>query len=1124
MPKEEWVALLARFKEQTDREHDEVTALGGLHILGTERHDSRRIDNQLRGRAGRQGDPGSSRFYLSLQDDLMRIFGGERMQRLMLRLGMEEDVPIESKLITKRIQKAQEAVEAQNFEARKHLLEYDDVNNKQRQQVYRMRRILIAGQGKEERLLAAVSAGIGDIVDAHSESGVDVPDARAVVRRVATEFDLTVDPSELAGLNRAAVEEKTFEAFLEKYRRAEGHDRWVRELRGHVIQSPNDDLAVVRQRLRWTLNQELPPGRPLGPRETEDLSNRLAQDFGVEVDREAIKGKDPADAKRLIHAMAAAAHSSLKKESDWLAWVQQRLSGSVGEMNVLRGMLRSLIEQRASSEPHSPLGARELEAIGSEIRQVFKISGANASFDCGDAWEVERRAFEEVRAQYGASKRLVDWFDAYERSKKGGTESLRQIAADLDRDFTVSELRRRLDIMVLQHTHFQSRAFVEDVAKAFNLTFSQEEVDQLVERSLPEVKRASEEMLLSGPENSQARRAAQRTIDDLFAGHTSPKEFVDGIARKFNASEQQRVSLIERSPVQVRLAVEQELLSRPELSRAAGEVRQKTDAVFAAHQSRLDLHRFLDEVVRFYKLERAFDLDLSEEDRAELAKMDTRSKVRAEEQKLIDKLERAFNPNSSEEDRAELVRMDPRNVAGAVEQKLLATYNAAKEARAWLSYVRRGVNQGDRFFGAARSAVDSVFDRLCPARGSLDEQQQLGLSRELNAEFGITIGPMSGEVTEIRRTVYRQIMDKYHTAERASERLQSLREAFPDDDKSLVGAAGLALDSIFPEAARVLSQKGELEAHLSRALGVPIDLPVQPGRSLDDTRRAALDLIFGTLNAAKDETAWLSLIREGFDIRHMVLRMARDILGSFIDRRCPAGVQPSEFDIEGLQRDIADEFGIQKRTDVSGDRGAIEEALYKSLVTRYEEKESVFDDPDGMREPECLIMLNVLDNQWKDHLLSMDHLKEGIHLRGYGQKDPLVEYKKEAFQMYEEMRARFEEATVKSLFFLQVVRDQERLSPVLPFPMDDDDAEDEDEEEAQHAAVAAQQKRAAQAAVLDMTKKIQRDKEKELAGLQFVGGDGSAAAKKQVINSDKVGRNDPCPCGSGKKYKKCHGA
>jgi len=96
-------ATLAKFKEETDRDHEEVVALGGLHIVATERHESRRIDNQLRGRAGRQGDPGSSRFYLSLQDDLLRIFGGERMQKLMLRLGMEEDMPIESKLITKRI-------------------------------------------------------------------------------------------------------------------------------------------------------------------------------------------------------------------------------------------------------------------------------------------------------------------------------------------------------------------------------------------------------------------------------------------------------------------------------------------------------------------------------------------------------------------------------------------------------------------------------------------------------------------------------------------------------------------------------------------------------------------------------------------------------------------------------------------------------------------------------------------------------------------------------------------------------------------------------------------------------------------------------------------------------------
>src|SRR5580693_5097230 len=128
-PLETWKPLYDQFAAQRKAEHDEVVAMGGLHIRGTERHEARRIDNQLRGRAGRQGDPGSSRFFLSLEDDLMRIFGGERMKALMFRLGMTEGVPIESGLISRRIENAQKSVEAQNFDARKHLLEYDDVMN-----------------------------------------------------------------------------------------------------------------------------------------------------------------------------------------------------------------------------------------------------------------------------------------------------------------------------------------------------------------------------------------------------------------------------------------------------------------------------------------------------------------------------------------------------------------------------------------------------------------------------------------------------------------------------------------------------------------------------------------------------------------------------------------------------------------------------------------------------------------------------------------------------------------------------------------------------------------------------------------------------------------------------------
>ncbi len=163
--RKQWAEFIDRFKSVTDAEHANVVELGGLHILCTERHEARRIDNQLRGRAGRQGDPGSSRFYLSLEDDLLRIFAGERISSIMHKLGMEEGVPIESRLISKRIEAAQKAVEAQNFESRKHLLEYDDVMNKQRETVYGLRRQLLEGTDQKEFVMDAADRIVGWLVE-----------------------------------------------------------------------------------------------------------------------------------------------------------------------------------------------------------------------------------------------------------------------------------------------------------------------------------------------------------------------------------------------------------------------------------------------------------------------------------------------------------------------------------------------------------------------------------------------------------------------------------------------------------------------------------------------------------------------------------------------------------------------------------------------------------------------------------------------------------------------------------------------------------------------------------------------------------------------------------------------
>jgi preprotein translocase subunit SecA len=213
VPRPDWERIFAHFRRQMDVEHEQVVDLGGLHILGTERHEARRIDNQLRGRAGRQGDPGSSRFYLSLEDDLMRIFGSDRISGLMQRLGMEEGVPIEHGMVTRAIERAQKQVEAQNFGVRKHLLEYDDVMNKQRESVYTLRREILEGSihltedeivNTKDYALALGEEILEDIVDRYAGKQLDIEewDTPAIVREASRVFG--IDPNELEALDLAS--------------------------------------------------------------------------------------------------------------------------------------------------------------------------------------------------------------------------------------------------------------------------------------------------------------------------------------------------------------------------------------------------------------------------------------------------------------------------------------------------------------------------------------------------------------------------------------------------------------------------------------------------------------------------------------------------------------------------------------------------------------------------------------------------------------------------------------------------------------------------------------------------------------------------------------------------------
>jgi preprotein translocase subunit SecA len=299
----------ARYKQQCDAEKQEVLAAGGLHILGTERHESRRIDNQLRGRSGRQGDPGSSRFFLSLEDDLMRIFGAERITGLMERLGMEEDVPIEHPLINRAIENAQKKVEGHNFDIRKNLLEYDDVMNQQRKTIYALRRQILEGRyvpepseeekkkGKTaadspapttsgphtvESLAGTVRPTLARMVDALTQAPAPPPaDPAAPVAGPAGPVAVPLDPEAL----RSAIY-RQYGAYPDASGATEDRtgtlDRLAREVGSSLVQQRERLLDLSEEMVQSVMDEHCPPNRHAEEWDLEALTNAVKERFGFE--------------------------------------------------------------------------------------------------------------------------------------------------------------------------------------------------------------------------------------------------------------------------------------------------------------------------------------------------------------------------------------------------------------------------------------------------------------------------------------------------------------------------------------------------------------------------------------------------------------------------------------------------------------------------------------------------------------------------------------------------------------------------------------------------------------------------------------------------------------------------
>jgi preprotein translocase subunit SecA len=230
-------------------EFDKVVEAGGLCVIGTERHDSRRIDNQLRGRAGRQGDPGMSQFYISMDDDLMRIFGSERMKNMMTTLGVPDDMPIENGMISKSIEQAQKKVETHNFDIRKHLVEYDDVMNKQRETVYRKRRQILAGEGTKDLVLQSVASELSFIVDKFLILPEDDQDVNKLYDEAVMIFNLKVEdrkplPELIAGLEEGAQRKDAIFGYLNNLAVAEYNEL---ESKINMLPHGENELEPMRQ-------------------------------------------------------------------------------------------------------------------------------------------------------------------------------------------------------------------------------------------------------------------------------------------------------------------------------------------------------------------------------------------------------------------------------------------------------------------------------------------------------------------------------------------------------------------------------------------------------------------------------------------------------------------------------------------------------------------------------------------------------------------------------------------------------------------------------------------------------------------------------------------------------------
>ncbi len=1024
--------LLAQFveiEERTDVDHDKVVALGGLHIVGTERHEARRIDNQLRGRAGRQGDPGSSRFFLSLEDDLMRIFMGEWVRRFMHKAGLRDGQQIESGMVSRSIERAQKKVEEFNFTARKQLLEYDGVRNEQRKLVYGERQaVLEAFRGRAPEDVA--QEFVAEFIEPQWLEGGGIEVARSF-EPVAAALDSACGVS----VDEAKWRELGFEDFC------------IEAARSAKAERPSDD--VIKSAAAAAVEGAVGPLDGTPARSNDEQRTR-AREFGFEIQEPwfgvfaellAAKLADRVEAESVGDLVGdwvrrgLAADLPLLPAREWTYDAYERWIGDVpceiggAEWQPMLARPENIeplvIERLTAGLADADVGQAAAALVASAVRLYLQ----SAMF---------RRRPSALRIALWAEYRLGMTVE------EGDIEECAAAATDRVAEAAAADLAAKLDGPegVARHWHLPA------IAVAIRDTLCSEGRDfiALCRRLGEEYAAEGEPFELSKLGGADLCGAVARSIEASDA----PKIYCGGldavISRTFenvvgaavstyldeeHVPEERNYGPLSRWAEGLGLSITRDqwfALSRPELAVVLGsQVRGLPD------DEALDfVHRCVGSAVGQFLSSDAFAEDLSYEHLVAWAQ--NRFSFAGSPVKLETALPRAVDAR----------RGDAKKLL--IEQVQKAT-------------AAEGMEPEEAIGRMVRVALDAYFQTHA-ATEAIDLEP---LARWVNSKLHVSApAAKMDEMMDI---------DERTVANFVEERAQKAL-ARQKPDRIVADAVGAAIDSLLPpETYPDTWRVAELAEWLKKW---SFDEALDAYKLMEDVRADLLGVFADAAMAGYGErppgAVAVEAVRHAADtfLEVDLAEDGRNVIGLARKMNQKLGIGLGAFELSKLRVDEARDQILKRAFDAF-------EARARAIGRR------------RLHWIARVLILNAIDSRWKDHLAVMDGLESGIGLRGYAQVDPKIAYKKEGYEAFEAM--------IGSI--------QEEVSDLLLKADIDLGTEVHDEDGGVQT-------------VHGSTSAYRQQQEQAIAGSQQ-----RPEGPRPVRAQKEPSRNDPCPCGSGKKYKQC---